>query len=342
MCPHHLRCIANPAPHDIHRNVNQLVSIAAYKIGTKTISNYENRGFTPTPGFKPENGIDGDNKILNGILEATASLAVADARKQVVAVALHVGKTTLTIAENCQVAAGLAEHIGELWGMLREIAPGSPTKHQKLEFFKSAYCYSVSKNLKRYDSWVPRLSLFLSALPTASGIPELDQFITKLEEFVEVLKDTHDFLQKMETEKIRVRGLENLKHSLNDRDHLIEYSSQEEWESLMPRIDHVAKGYRSVLDDFETYYPTKEYHHRNIYDSAKKVYPALDWVKALTKLDDEFNAKIAQLEPQKLDLQKLNDQKLDLQNWVKTVNGILSLMIPLSCPWFSANSHCNS
>lgn len=211
--------------------------------------------------------------------------------------------------------------------MLHEIAPASPNNEQKLKFFKYAYCYSVSKNLKRYNKWIPRLSLFLSAVP---AVPEMSSFIAKLREIVVTLKATHVLLQGMEAEKNLKKDRKRPTGSLDDRDLLIAHTSTVEWGSLMQRMDDVLKDYRSMLKDFEQYYPPREY------SSPRNVYPPLDWLKALAEFDEE-------LEGNRPDLEHLGlEKKCDLEAWVKSVKGIVSLIIPLSCPYFSANSHRNS
>ncbi|KAL0632998.1 hypothetical protein Q9L58_008104 [Maublancomyces gigas] len=294
MCPHHLRCIKNTDRDVIHRNVNLLVPIAAHKIGTQTISDYKSRGFTPILGFEPKNGIDIDDdhrklileapnenndqdkrildatdnnhQQLNRILEATASLAVADARLQVVAVALHIDNTSLTIAENRDVSPGLAKHIEDLWGQLFNLERKNPTEGEKLDFLKSAYCYSVSKNLKRYNKWVPRLSLFLSAV---SAITATEPFIEEFRRIVESLKAMHGFLREMETKKNLEKEQWKTVDSFEVRNHLIEHMSKANWEHQMQEMDRVKKEFPLMLGDFEKYYST------------------LDWDRALKQLEDQ-------------------------------------------------------
>lgn len=249
-----------------------------------TFSDYVNRGSIPTPGCIPVNSVkidndqrkgileDGDidnqqlfeatdenNRMkrilksrdenhdqLNCILDATASLPVADPKKQVVAVVLHVGNTTLIIAENSTVRDGLAEHITELWGLLQDKANGNAKKCWELTFRKYAYCDSAPKNPERYKTWIPKLKEFLSAIPISATDPSIDKF----RQIVRDLEATHKFLNRMKVEKPVTNTLET-KNSLNDRNHLLNHMAGEDWDAEMKRMAHVVYRYSQMFDHFK-------------------------------------------------------------------------------------------
>lgn len=184
-----------------HKDPNVQVCIAALKIGMETQSGDIDwsRAATNIHAVNGINTDEGTYKLLYGVLEATACLSVSEDRLQVVAVALHIGerwggKPMLTIAENCDLRPGLGDHIEWLWGRLRamsKIRNEGSLFRIKTEIIESVYRYSVSKNLRRYNKWIPRLELFAGALRvTGSGD---DTFWNH----VESLKLTHQELRKI-------------------------------------------------------------------------------------------------------------------------------------------------
>lgn len=177
-----------------HQDPNVLVSIAAQKIGMKTLLDDSDWARAAT-NIDAVNGISTNPetyKLLYGVLEATACLSVSEDRLQVVAVALHIGQRwggtpMLTIAENNDLRPGLAEHITQLWSTLRDMSKigdeTDPTfQTLKNSVIRSVYGYSISKNLRRYNKWMPRVRLFARLLQaTDLGSTEFDHHVQSLE-----------------------------------------------------------------------------------------------------------------------------------------------------------------
>lgn len=94
------------------------------------------------------------------VLDALASLAVSDAKSQVVAMAATIkGKDiTLTVSENTEVKPALRSYIQNLLARLVEISKAGEDKRPglQLDFYKTTYSHSIQKLLKRFTkhSWL--------------------------------------------------------------------------------------------------------------------------------------------------------------------------------------------
>lgn len=176
-----------------HQDPNVIVSITAEKIGMKTLQ-VEGEWARANKNVDAKNGINTNPetyKLLYDVLEATACLSVSQAKLQVVAVALHVGKRwggspMLTIAENCNLRPGLKDHITLLWARLREMSRIDDKNDDLVRILrtkvtKSVYQYSVLKNLKRYKAWLPRLWWIADVLDKFGGIGDLKKLFGELE-----------------------------------------------------------------------------------------------------------------------------------------------------------------
>lgn len=150
----------------MEKDLNVLAAIGAARIGNRL------------PVVIPSNRHDDSNEVTNGmckytteLLDALASLSVAEMDKQVVAIALQMGSpTVLTIAENGPVKPKLLHHLQEMLALLQCMAlayaelgnwNGPPTEIPRTvqpyrnKLIKSVYLYSVDKILNRFKiCWV--------------------------------------------------------------------------------------------------------------------------------------------------------------------------------------------
>lgn len=271
-------------------DVNLMVSVAAMKIGTKTLPGVDEWSRVAT-NIDTTNSIGGDPEaciLLHGVLEATASLAVSEPKLQVVAVALHMGprwggRATLTLAENGNLKEGVLTHITDLWGILYRRKHGLQSKEDLTrKFIRRAYCYSVSKNLKRYDKWIPRLEVFAWALTTR------DDNVKRFQKIVRALRFVHVFLREIETRK-HASG-ETLYTELLPW--LMSESKNDNWGGLIKKMDTIRAEWDAVSGRFEEWASN------------------LDWPKGLGELKDER-------------------ERAPVQDWVNGIAGIIiSTLLP--------------
>lgn len=215
---------------------NVLVALGTGSIGHLLRSGAENRHPARSPTFSPLHGIstDTDTNIRTfPVLDALASLAVADASGQVVAVALQVSFTNpqivLTVAENGPVKSEALAHLANLWRLLGLISNGydslrraepatsdsTPATEQspslsppipvnddiepwRIELIQSAYRYSILKTLTRFDRWWGKLASFVTLfegrdVSNASGLKQ--RFI----DAVYVISESRPTLEKIRT-----------------------------------------------------------------------------------------------------------------------------------------------
>lgn len=216
-----------------HTDPNVRVGITTGKIGTETFLDDYNLAdwVRAAPNIQLVNGIGNgkETNILCGVLEAIACLCVSEDRLQVVAVGLHLtgpdGGPVITIAENRAVKPGMLDHITELFVLLGKMAYDG-TKPAVIEpyrsdFIKSVYCYSIVKNLRRYNKWIPRLELFVTALELMS------HNVQKLRAIVESFKLTHQALQIIKEQN----------------------TGYSDWGSLIQRMDKMMKDSEEVVKD---------------------------------------------------------------------------------------------
>lgn len=177
-----------------------LVALGTGSIRHLLRSGAENRHPARSPTFSPLHGITTDTETnirTFPVLDALASLAVADASGQVVAVGLQVSFTNpqivLNVAENGPVKSEALEHLANLWQLLvlisnrydslrraepatsystpatdssPSLSPSIPVNDDiepwRIEMIQSAYRYSILKTLKRYDRWWSKLARFVT------------------------------------------------------------------------------------------------------------------------------------------------------------------------------------
>lgn len=217
-----------------HTDPNVRVGITTAKIGTKTFP--DDSKFVDwtrsAPNIQLVNGIENGkepNLILCGVLEAIACLCVSEDRKQVVAVGLHLigpdGCPVITIAENRAVKEGMLDHITKLFVLLGKMAYDGTTpaviEPYRTDLIKSVYCYSIVKNLRRYNKWIPRLELFVKALEL------MNHKCGKLRGIVNSFKLTHEALQLIQEPN----------------------ASYSDWGDLIQRMDKMMKDTEEVMKD---------------------------------------------------------------------------------------------
>lgn len=270
-------------------DVNLMASVAAMKIGTKTLPGVDEWSRV-AENIAANNGIGGDRaacNLLYDVLEAIASLAVSEPKLQVVAVALHMGprwggRATLTLAENGDLRQGVRTHIKDLWHLLyRRTHKFESAPDLTRTFIQLAYCYSLSKNLKHYEKWMPRLEVFEWAL-TATG-----DDVVKFRNIVGALRFVHVFLQEIEIRK-RASGKTFYKELLS---WLMSESKNDNWDGLTEKMDTIRKEWDAVSGRFEEWSSN------------------LDWPKGLEKLKNER-------------------ERASVQDWVNGIAGIISTILP--------------
>lgn len=247
-----------PAPPAInHRDPNVLVWVAAQKIGLETLHNDPAWG-RDIPN-NATNGI-GQNEVvremLNRVLDAIASLAVSKPKLQVVAVALNIGNRwsgenpKLTMAENKELLPGLAEHITGVWDLLRQMTlQDADIEVLSARLTKLVYIFSVEKNLKRYNKWMPRLDLFGSVLSDAK-VEGQDAFQKDLAS----LRVMHTFLQELAVDRAAHATLPAACKGINDIIG-VPVARMAQWVTLVEqtKLEH----WNPHFEDIKTWDPTK-------------------------------------------------------------------------------------
>lgn len=233
-------------------DINLMVSVTAIRIGTETLPG-EGVWARTAANIAANNGLGGDSAacdLLYGVLEATASLAVSEAKLQVIAVALHMGprwggEATLTFADNCDVADGVSYNMKVLWRTLYSLAHGPPTSlvNLKTSFIQGAYCYSVSKNLKRYDKWMPRLQVFAGALTVGGNT------VDRFRAIVNSLVETHELLKTIEER----RRVDDIKPFMSRRIRQIIQSAKDNWAGLILSMDGIRNEWGVVAETFQNW-----------------------------------------------------------------------------------------
>lgn len=134
-----------PKPHP-----NTLVAIA-----TARIAHQETDTATRVnTGLVTSVGTENNRFIL--VLDALASLAVARATGQVVAVGMQIkaGVAAITVSENEEIKEALKTHVQDLVNKLRAISLAKEADRPELElkFHKATYIYSIAKLYSRFNN----------------------------------------------------------------------------------------------------------------------------------------------------------------------------------------------
>lgn len=233
---------------DIHPNI--LAAIGAAQIGFKV----------------PETVLcdrhDNSKNVTNGIgmytgefLDALASLSVAAADSQVVAIALQMGSPSiLTVAENGDVKPELLDHLRDMLDSLQRMAVeyanmgdwnGPPTeiplgvRPYRNKLIRSVYLYSVNKILQRFERHWARLLKDLRLCDARGNAKMLGGSGQWFERVLCSIDDLRKFLWKIKRDKNSI--------------------TQDEWAHLIGEMDGTARclasGNHTVAEIFKGPHP---------------------------------------------------------------------------------------
>lgn len=172
------------------------------------------------------------NKVTNGmcmytseLLDSLASLSVAQANSQVVAIALQMGSSrcpaVLTIAENGPVKPSLLAHVKHLLTLLRSMAVEyrklgiwnkplteipSAVEGYRNSLIKSVYLYSVDKILRRFEIYWGRIESDFRLCGARVNAKELGDAGEWFGNAVCSLQYVHKILKKIKVNKDRIRN----------------------------------------------------------------------------------------------------------------------------------------
>lgn len=236
-----------------------LVALGAGSIGHQLRAGTENPRDGSSPTLSDSHGItdDDDTNIRTfPVLDAIASLSVADASGQVVAVALQVDfsqqRIVLTVAENGPVNREVLAHISHMWLQLSFISnkydilrrndpavsdstlPPSPPipvslgiEPLRTVLIESIYRYSILKTQSRFDRWWVKLARFAILLQgrEVSNVSGLrDSFINT----VIIISESRQILEKIRTKT---------------------HITAHEWKSLIYTMDGIIPNVAALLSD---------------------------------------------------------------------------------------------